>query len=194
MLRANGANATTSDMELGAFVGGEVRGSAQAIYIEPLDAHLFFLTTYAITSGEQMRFKLYDDAAGTMQELAQTLYFAPNQHQGSIENPVRFELLSTGAEEDFGTTPAFEVQPNPFATETTLRFVLPQAEEVTLTISDAQGREVVRRPISAAAGENVAVWNGRSDAGSWLSSGVYLVRLQTGTESVSRKVVLQRLP
>jgi len=122
------------------------------------------------------------------------MYFAPNQHQGSIENPVPFELLMTRAEEDFGTTLGFDVQPNPFATETTLRFNLPKAEDVMLTISDAQGREVVRRPISAVAGPNVATWNGRSDSGSWLSSGVYTVRLQIPAGSVLRKVVLQRLP
>jgi hypothetical protein len=194
MLRANGANATTSNMELGAFVNGEVRGTAQAIYIEPLDAHLFFLTTYANTPGELLRFKLYDDATGTVRDLSETMYFAPNQHQGSVENPVPFELLTTSAGEDLGATMGFDVQPNPFSSETTLRFVLPKAEEVTLTISDAQGREVVRRPLSAAAGENVATWNGRSDTGSWLSSGVYTVRLQTTAGSVVRKVVLQRLP
>jgi len=194
MIRSNGANATTSDMELGAFAGSEVRGTAQTIYIEPLDAHLFFLTTYANVPGELLRFKLYNDADGTVRDLSETLYFAPNQHQGSIQNPVPFELLTTRSEEDFGTTLGFDVQPNPFASETTLRFSLPKAEEVTLTISDAQGREVVRRPLSAAAGQNVATWNGRSDAGSWLSSGVYTLRLQTAAGSVMRKVVLQRLP
>jgi hypothetical protein len=194
MLRANGANATTSNMELGAFVGDEVRGTAQAIYIEPLDAHLFFLTTYANTAGELLRFKLYDDATATVRDLMETMYFAPNQHQGSIQNPVPFELQTTSAGEDLAASMGFDVQPNPFSSETTLRFNLLKAEEVTLTISDAQGREVVRRPLSAAAGENVATWNGRSDTGSWLSSGVYLVRLQTGEGSVSRKVVLQRLP
>jgi len=194
MMRTNGENSTTSDMELGVFVGNQVRGSAQAIYIEPLDAHLFFLTMYANTPGELLRFKLYNDATETEHDLAETMYFSPNLHQGSIENPVPFEWLTTRAEEDFGTTLGFDVQPNPFATETTLRFVLPKAEEVTLTISDAQGREVVRRPVSATAGPNVATWNGRSDTGSWLSSGVYMVRLQTESGSVSRKVVLQRLP
>jgi hypothetical protein len=194
MIRANGANATTSNMELGAFVGNEVRGTAQAIYIEPLDAHLFFLTTYANAPGELLRFKLYDDATASVRDLSETMSFAPNQHQGSIQNPVPFELLTTRAEEDFGTTVGFDVQPNPFATETTLRFNLPKAEEVTLTISDAQGREVVRRPLSAAAGPNVAIWNGRSDTGSWLSSGVYTVRLQTAAGSVVQKVMLQRLP
>ncbi|MBK9337233.1 MAG: T9SS type A sorting domain-containing protein [Lewinellaceae bacterium] len=194
MLRADGANATTSNMELGAFVGNEVRGTAQAIYIEPLDAHLFFLTMYANTPGELLRFKLYDDAAETVHDLTETMFFAPNQHQGGIESPVPFELQTTSAAEDFGTTVGFDVQPNPFSSETTLRFNLPKAAEVTLTISDAQGREVVRRPVSAVAGPNVATWNGRSDAGEWLSSGVYLVRLQTDMGSVSKKVVLQRLP
>jgi hypothetical protein len=194
MIRSNGVNATTSDMELGVFVGNEVRGTAQAIYIEPLDVHLFFLTMYANTPGELLRFKVYDDATETVHDLAETMYFAPNQHQGGIENPVPFELQTTSAEEDFGTAVGFDVQPNPFSSETTLRFNLPKATEVTLTVSDAQGREVVRRPVSAAAGPNVATWNGRSDAGEWLSSGVYMVRLQTDMGSVSKKVVLQRLP
>ncbi|MEQ1745665.1 MAG: LamG-like jellyroll fold domain-containing protein [Saprospiraceae bacterium] len=194
MLRTNGANATTSNMELAAFVGNEVRGIAQAIYIEPLDAHLFFLTTYANTAGEQMRFKLYDDATSTERDLTETMYFAPNQHQGSIENPVPFELQTTRTEEEIATDMAFDVQPNPFSSETTLRFNLSKAEDVTLTISDAQGREVVRRPLSAFAGPNTATWNGRSDTGSWLSSGMYTVQLKTAAGSVVRKVVLQRLP
>ncbi|MBL7794935.1 MAG: T9SS type A sorting domain-containing protein [Saprospiraceae bacterium] len=194
MIRSNGENATTSDMELGVFVGNEVRGTAQAIYIEPLDAHLFFLTMYANTPGELLRFKLYNDATETVHDLTETMYFAPNQHQGSIENPVPFEWQTTSTNADFDATVAFDVQPNPFATETTLRFSLPKAEEVMLTISDAQGLEVVRRPISAVAGPNVLTWNGRSNTGSWLSSGVYTVRLQTAAGSVVRKVVLQRLP
>jgi len=194
MLRANGANATTSDMELAAFARGEIRGTAQAIYIEPLDAHLFFLTTYANTSGELLRFKLYDDATGTVQDLTETMYFAPNQHQGSIENPVPFELLTTSAEQEFGATLGFDVQPNPFSSETTLRFNLLKAQEVTLTISDAQGREVVRKPVSAVAGPNTLHWNGRSDTGSWLNSGVYMVQMQTESGNVNKKVVLQRLP
>jgi len=194
MLRTNGDNATTSDMELGVFAGNDVRGSAQAIYVEPLDAHLFFLTMYANTPGELLRFKLYDDATQATVDLSETLYFAPNQHQGSIENPVPFELQPSSTTTTMHDVLRFDAQPNPFVSETTLRFVLPAAEDVTLTISDAQGREVVRRPISAVAGPNVATWNGRSDSGSWLISGVYLVRLQTETGNVSKKVVLQRLP
>ncbi|MCK6693138.1 MAG: T9SS type A sorting domain-containing protein, partial [Thermoanaerobaculia bacterium] len=194
MLRADGVNATTSDMELGAFAGAEVRGSAQAVYIEPIDAHLFFLTTYANTNGELIRFKLYDDGTGTVRDLAETMYFSPNQHQGAIEAPVPFEAQTTGTGEDLSAALSFDVSPNPFSSETTLRFVLPAAREVTLTISDAQGREVVRRPVSATAGMNTLVWNGRSDTGSWLGSGVYMVRLLTEQGSASKRVVVQRVP
>ncbi|MFN0013142.1 MAG: T9SS type A sorting domain-containing protein, partial [Saprospiraceae bacterium] len=194
MFRSGGSNATTGDLELGAFVGNEVRGTAQAVFIESLDMHLFFLTTYASKPGELLEFKLYNAAAGTVQALAQTRLFAPNGHEGETESPVPFDLMSTGAGEGLGETFDFDVQPNPFVQETSVRFVLPKAEETTLTINDAQGREVVRRPITAVAGQNTLTWNGRSDSGSWLSSGVYLVRLQTEAGSVTRKVVLQRLP
>ncbi len=104
-----------------------------------------------------------------------------------------FQALSTGTGEEQATQ-SFEVQPNPFSRETSFRFVLPQAEEVTLRITDASGREVSLRRVSAKAGLNTLEWNGRSDTGSWLGSGVYYVRLQTEAGSVSRKVLLQRLP
>ncbi|MCC6463334.1 MAG: T9SS type A sorting domain-containing protein [Saprospiraceae bacterium] len=193
MLAANGANATGSTMELGAFAGNELRGAAQAVYIEPLNAYQFFLTTYANASGEQLHFKLFDGSNGSVQALSETMYFSPELHQGSIENPLPFTLLSTGTAE-LSKAQSFEVQPNPFSNQTAFRFALPQAETVVLSITDAQGREVSLRRVDARAGLNVIDWDGRSDAGHWLGSGVYLVRLQTELGSVSRKVVLQRLP
>ncbi|MEZ4892924.1 MAG: hypothetical protein R2778_07880 [Saprospiraceae bacterium] len=41
MLADSSGNSTTGTMELGAFAGDEVRGSAQAVYVAPLGAHLF---------------------------------------------------------------------------------------------------------------------------------------------------------
>lgn len=193
MLSVGGGNATVSTMELGVFVGNEVRGAAQAVFIEPLQAYLFFLTTYANTSGEQLDFKLFDAGTGLVQTLNETKYFSPDLHQGSIESPVPFTLSTTGAHQ-VEMVQAFDVQPNPFHTETSFRIVSGHAETVTLSISDASGREVVRRKVEVHAGLNTVKWNGRSDTGSWLGSGVYVAHLHTETGSVSRKVVLQRLP
>jgi hypothetical protein len=52
MLGVNGTNLTGASMELGAFVGNEVRGSAQAMFVEPLNSYLFFLTYYSNNNGD----------------------------------------------------------------------------------------------------------------------------------------------
>jgi len=191
MLRVNNANATTATMELGVFAGSELRGSAQAIYIEPLQAYMFFLTSYANTSGEQLKFKLFDSATGAVQELTETMYFSADLHQGSIENPVPFTLKTSGLA-DFLTEQSFDVQPNPFTDQTMLRFALPHAEEVTISVADVSGREVSRLRSQARSGMNTVTWDGSSDAGLRLSAGVYFVRLNTEEGMVTKKVVLQR--
>ncbi len=190
MLKVNGVNATTATMELGAFVGSQVRGSAQAIYIPPLQSYLFFLTTYANSSGEQIKFKLFDSSTGEVQELNELMYFSSDLHQGSIDNPVPFTLLSSGTQEAAGVQ-SFEVQPNPFQTETMFRFALPSSQEIALTITDASGKLVSTVHTTAQDGLNTVVWRGKSDSGAQLPSGVYFVRLQTESGSVVKKVVLQ---
>jgi hypothetical protein len=103
-------------------------------------------------------------------------------------------MADHGPERTWRTQRAFDVQPNPFSRETTLRFVLPKAEEVTLTITDAQGREVVRRPISAVAGPNTYDLERPLGYGFVAEFGRVSGAVADGSGSVSRKVVLQRLP
>jgi len=190
MFKANGVNATTATMELGAFARNTVRGSGQAIYIPPLDQYQFFLTAYANTSGEQLRYKLFDSADGSVQDLAELMYFTPDLHQGSIQSPVPFTLGSTGTLES-KLEQSFDVQPNPFHTETWFRFSLDRPQEIALTITDVNGRMVSSQRSSGAHGLNSLVWKGQSDNGAKLAAGVYFVRLQTERGSVVRKVVLQ---
>ena len=191
MLKANGQNVTTATMELGVFVGNEVRGSAQAIYIEPLDAYQFFLTSYANVGGEQLKFKLFDSATGAVQDLSETMWFTADLHQGSIESPVPFTLKTSGIAE-VAAEQSFDVQPNPFSTETMLRFALAKAQEVTISVADVSGGEVSRLRSQARQGLNTVTWDGTSDAGLRLGAGVYFVRLSTEGGMVTRKVVLQR--
>jgi hypothetical protein len=194
MLSNEGVNITESDMEIGVFVGGEIRGAARAIYIAPLEAYLFFVTYYSNNIGEQLHFKFYDSISNTVNSLNETMYFYPNQHQGSIEAPIPFKWESTGVSALPEGVRDFDALPNPFGSETQLRFTLEEAQEITLVITDGQGREVLRRSLEAQAGLNTTTWNGRSDTGGWLNSGVYVVRLVTKTGSVSKKLVLRRLP
>ncbi len=190
-LEDNGQNVTTATMELGAFAGNEVRGAAQAIPVDTLGTYQFFLTCYANTNGEQLKFKLYDAATGEVWNLAETMYFSADQHQGTIADPVAFTLKSLGT---VGSAMAlsFDVTPNPFTTEAFIRFTLAHTQDIALTVYDVQGREVSAVRTQAATGLNVLRWSGLSSSGQQLEPGVYLVRLQTDAGVTSKKVVLQR--
>ena len=183
MLSAGGQNATLAGHEIGAFAGGQLRGSAQAIYIEPLDAYAFFLTTFANTSGKQLQFKLYNSETGTVQDLVEKMYFVADLHQGGVQSPVPFTLKTSGLAE-VGAEQYLEVQPNPFSDATMIRFASEQAQEVRLLISDATGRTVLSQKIAAAPGMNAFRWEAVS-----ASAGVYFVRLEAGEGTAVRKVV-----
>jgi hypothetical protein len=73
--------------------------------------------------------------------------------------------------------------PNPFNPNTRIRFVLNTASSVELNVFDARG-SLVRRLVSCdwQAGEHFAEWNGNSDAGLSVPSGVYFVRLVAGDQ------------
>jgi N-acetylneuraminic acid mutarotase len=83
--------------------------------------------------------------------------------------------------------------PNPFAPRTTLHVVLPAAAPVQLTVYDAAGR-LVRRlnggPLPA--GRHPIAWDARDDGGRRVPAGVYVVRLESGTQTATRKVTVTR--
>jgi hypothetical protein len=185
MFSADGQNATLAGHEIGAFTAsGELRGSAQAIYIEPLGLYEFFLTAFGNISGEQLEFKLYDSTTGQIQDLAEKMYFVSDLHQGSIPAPLPFTLKSSNSVEA-KTVQYLEVQPNPFSDATTILFSAKQAQEVQLLICDAIGRTVLSQPISAAQGLNTFRWDNTSSA----SAGVYFVRLETAEGTAVLRVV-----
>lgn len=76
--------------------------------------------------------------------------------------------------------------PNPFNPVTTIQFALPEAQNVRLSVYNMLGQEVavLVNGVQAAGTSRVSF-----DATN-LSSGMYIYRLTTGTESVSRKMLL----
>ena len=81
--------------------------------------------------------------------------------------------------------------PNPFNPSTSIRYTLPAPSRVQLSIHDAGGRTVARLVDSDQAGGTHAVtWNGRDASGETASSGVYFVRLLSGAQSRTQKIVL----
>ena len=84
--------------------------------------------------------------------------------------------------------------PNPFNPETTIRYDLSSDAIVSLTIYNIAG-QVVRKLVdgeSLAAGQYQAVWDGRSESGASVASGMYFSLLHAGDFVAKRKMVLLR--
>lgn len=81
--------------------------------------------------------------------------------------------------------------PNPFNSATTIPFTLPQPLRTRLTIYDLAGR-VVRVLVDAVepAGKYEARWDGTSDRGQQVASGVYICRMEAGSFRDTRRMTL----
>jgi hypothetical protein len=84
--------------------------------------------------------------------------------------------------------------PNPFNAETVIRFEMREKREVELAVYNLAGQKLVQLVAgSREAGVHTVRWNGRSERGRELASGVYVYRLLAGKELVeTRKMALVR--
>ena len=81
--------------------------------------------------------------------------------------------------------------PNPFDGSTTIRFDLPVKTPVTLEIFDVQGRRV--RTLANATfdpGFHAIEWDHRDDRGNVLRAGMFMYRIQAGSNESQRKMTL----
>ena len=83
--------------------------------------------------------------------------------------------------------------PNPFNSQTVIRFDLPAKEEVELVLYNLAGQKVATLVQGMrTAGSYSVRWDGRDETGRELAAGVYLYRLQAGTRVEARKLLLLR--
>ncbi len=83
--------------------------------------------------------------------------------------------------------------PNPSNPSTTIRFELPEATHVRLSVHDVMGR-VVRTLIDTGLQQDFhsVVWDGRDDSGQSVASGVYVYRLTAGKETLTKKMLVSK--
>jgi hypothetical protein len=127
-----------------------------------------------------------------------TLWALVEANGGAYQGSARFDLHivvdETGI--DDGEVLAFRFMPcfpNPTQGSTTMRLTLPQSERVTVRVYNTAGRlvkTVCDAPLEA--GEHALPWDGTNNSGGRVASGVYLVRVEAGSNTASRKAVVLR--
>jgi hypothetical protein len=173
---------------VGAFVNGEVRGGSDAMWVEPLQSWLVFLTVYAnLSAGEEVSFKYYDASAEDIHRLNEKLTFAVNEVNGSVEQPLVLTLEGATEATESLSGNWFEVYPNPARDAVFAAFTSPGEERVTVRISDSMGRLVREFEADAASGVNMVKWE---TAG--VVPGHYLVSFYSESEVLTRRVTVMR--
>lgn len=83
-LNLEGRNLESANDIAGAFVGDEVRGSANLIYVAGADRYLAYLTVYANKESDVIEFKIYDSGNNKIIPTENTLPFRIDAQVGNI--------------------------------------------------------------------------------------------------------------
>jgi hypothetical protein len=103
-----------------------------------------------------------------------------------LNNGVDAPLIANG----FGFSLA-EARPNPFSDATAIQFSVPATTHVTIEVYNILGQKVrtlVNENMEA--NSYVRDWDGRSDSGTEVSSGIYFYKMVAGDFSATKKAVL----
>jgi hypothetical protein len=122
-------------------------------------------------------------------------YFADvriESNGGSAVVPVTLCVRSTGVDDRMPVAAVlYGAFPNPFNPEARIAFGLPSQQRVRVSIYDVAGRLVrVLADREFDAGNQFVTWDGRSDGGGAVASGVYVCRMTAPGFTASRKMVL----
>ena len=123
--------------------------------------------------------------------------------EGALENPIELTfddygnadivIAVTSTDDNTDLLPdksaLSQNYPNPFNAHTTISFNLPSTENVELSIYNVVGQKIITLQNGRMnAGEHSIIWDGRSDNGSEVASGIYFYRLSAGDQTETRRM------
>ncbi|MBN2829892.1 MAG: M6 family metalloprotease domain-containing protein [Candidatus Cloacimonetes bacterium] len=117
-------------------------------------------------------------------------------YEGESEPSNQVTVLVNYTANDENEIPGMQTElltnyPNPFNPETSIAYNLNTSSNVELSIYNILGKKVKTLVNSTQpAGNHNIIWNGSDDNGNALSSGVYFYKLQAGTYTKTRKMIL----
>jgi hypothetical protein len=136
----------------------------------------------------------FDEAAGLEGNPFEVFYrIAAQDSAGNASEPVQAGDISGVGDSSLPTRFALHGNvPNPFNPMTTIKYELPVGTRVSLRVFDISGRliAVLKNGVFETAGRHEVVWRGRDQADRQVAAGVYFYRLEGGTFSQTRRMML----
>ncbi len=81
--------------------------------------------------------------------------------------------------------------PNPFNPSTAINFSLPEDGMVNMVVHDLSGREIATLHNGVlSAGSYIKIWNGMTNTGAPVPSGMYICRLESASNVITQKMML----
>lgn len=103
---------------------------------------------------------------------------------------LNYSPLNVGIDEYLSIEMAFSVFPNPFSNRLNVSFELPKSDFVNISVYDLGGKRVAELVNEVLAqGNNSFYWEGKSENGQPLNTGVYFIRVIYHGKLMMRKVV-----
>ncbi len=170
---------TVSGVQSGSAVAGELvdAGNNVVDVVNQTNSNPFTLTapqpgTYTVNAGYRRPSREY----GTT-----TVEFTAT----SINIPTPNNNLSTFQ--------LYQNHPNPFNSETIIRFSLPKGARVELTVFDINGKLISELANGFfQSGIHAVKWNGRDSDGKPVSSGIYLCQIKSGENRIAKAMILSK--
>jgi len=135
----------------------------------------------------------HDGPADIYFDSVNDLLCVPNFNRNDVDFIYIEQTGTDGHSAPDHVTLAAQLFPNPFNPETTLRYSIPNPDDVRIEIFNVRGRKVrslldERRD----AGYHETVWKGDDDAGKPVGSGVYFIRVSAGrNEKIVKGLLLK---
>jgi agmatine/peptidylarginine deiminase len=160
-------------------------------YIDPLNLEVPFDMAFSDTLTFNVKVDIpIDKALGYM--VTDTLDIQTEYGHHKVILKVDSDLLSSLSEKLAQSSSIIEsVAPNPFSSETRISINLDYASDVSLVVYNLQGqviRNLAARNFSA--GSHEVTWEGKNNAGSEVSPGIYMLKLETDRGVDFKKLIV----
>jgi len=181
------------DDAIAAFVGDECRGIGRPVYVPEIEAYRVFMQVYGDVT-EPLTFRIWQSDGELFYESGSALEFNANDIVGSLSSPMIILRTPLGVGDRGFIPDVFSLgqnYPNLFNPRTTMGFGIPEDGHVRIRIYNLLGQEVrtlVDSDLSA--GYRFVIWNSLNESGQPISSGIYLVVMESGSFRDVRKMLM----